>query len=89
MDKKIEIKILSRNLAEEFIAINRGESIEIISITDPHSNIPVSLGSLASRALYLQFEDIDDEHEAGCISRKDANKIANFVKTIKKKQQYC
>lgn len=80
--KKPIIQIASRRVAEAIAALARekGEAVGFLSIRSTDEDIP-DLSTPGGCALYLQFDDVDDENVAGCTPMDDtqAQLIADFV----------
>lgn len=80
--KKPIIQIASRRVAESIaqLARKQGKAVGFLSIRSTDEDIP-DLSTPGGRALYLQFDDVDNENVAGCtpMDETQAQLIADFV----------
>lgn len=80
--KKPIIQIASRRVAESIAALARekGKAVGFLSIRSTDEDIP-DLSTPGGRALYLQFDDVDNENVAGCtpMDETQAQLIADFI----------
>lgn len=80
--KKPIIQIASRRVAESIaqLAREQGKAVGFLSIRSTDEDIP-DLSTPGGCALYLQFDDVDNENVAGCtpMDETQAQLIADFV----------
>lgn len=80
--KKPIIQIASRRVAESIaqLAREQGKAVGFLSIRSTDEDIP-DLSTPGSHALYLQFDDVDDENVTGCtpMDETQAQLIADFI----------
>lgn len=80
--KKPIIQIASRRVAESIAALARekDKAVGFLSIRSTDEDIP-DLSTPGGRALYLQFDDVDNENVAGCtpMNETQAQLIADFI----------
>lgn len=80
--KKPIIQIASRRVAESIarLAREQGKAVGFLSIRSTDEDIP-DLSTPGGCALYLQFDDVDNENIAGCtpMNETQAQLIADFV----------
>lgn len=80
--KKPIIQIASRRVAESIAALARekGKAVGFLSIRSTDEDIP-DLSTPGGRALYLRFDDVDNENVAGCtpMDETQAQLIADFI----------
>lgn len=80
--KKPIIQIAGRRVAESTarLARKQGKAVGFLSIRSTDEDIP-DLSTPGGRALYLQFDDVDNENMAGCtpMDETQAQLIVNFI----------